>query len=224
MSSRAVTRRLVRARGVCSPKPGRLAGRAPAGGGALVLDQHGVQHLGAEPVQHQAEAGAQRRQRHPRVAVVDQRQVRGVAQDLRRVDADGLVELQRLVRAREVALPEQQVIERRVELDRRDRVEEVERAARKPPERDGRLVDGVEVDARRRRQAAALGGERGVQADDEVVEVQIVLQEQVVLDVGGFQRPQRRRRDARRPSSRPGTRPRSTPGGSGAGSGSSPAG
>ena len=61
------------------PEAGVPSGPRAAGGGALVLHQHGVQHLGAEPVQHQAEAGAQRRQRHPRVAVVDQREVRGVA-------------------------------------------------------------------------------------------------------------------------------------------------
>src|SRR4029079_17914069 len=124
-------------------------------------------------------------------------EVRGVAQDLRRVDPHRLVQLQRLVRAREVALAQQQVIQRGVQLDRRDRIEEVERAAGKARERDGRVVDGVEVDARGRRQAAVLGGERGVQADDEVVEVQIVLQEEVVLDVGGRERPQRQRRDAR---------------------------
>src|SRR4029078_798737 len=99
--------------------------------------------------------------------------------------------------AREVALAQQQVVEGRVELDRRDGVEEVERPAREGGERDRALVDGVEVDARRRRQAAALGGELGVQADDEVVEVQVVLQEQVVLHVGGRERPQRLGGDAR---------------------------
>ena len=76
----------------CRPSGPRLA--PPPARGPLVADQHRVQHLGAQAVDHQAEAGAQGGQRHQRVAVVDQRQVGGVAQDLGGVDGHGLVQLQ----------------------------------------------------------------------------------------------------------------------------------
>ncbi len=91
------------------PAPHLRAHRLPL---PLQLHERGVQALGGQSVQEQPVARVERRQRDQRMLVVDEAEVRRVADQLRAVEGDGLVELEGVAGAPEVAVGEEQLIHR----------------------------------------------------------------------------------------------------------------
>ena len=99
----------------------------------------------------------------------------------------------RVVGPGEVALGEQQLVQRRVDLDGREQIQEVGPAVGEAPRTGpGASTMGSKSTRAGARQRLALGGQGAVQVDEEVVEVEIVAQEQIVLHVGQPHRAQRR--------------------------------
>ncbi len=149
-----------------------------------------MQRLAIQAVHHQAVAGLQRRKRHQRVAVLDEGQVVVGAEDLGDAYRHDLVELQRVRGADEIGARQEKRVERRVGLDRGLHVDDVQHPVRQRLERE--LVGNhPEVGPRDRCQVAALGAQRGVELDDEIEHVEIVLQEHVVAQIGEADGPQR---------------------------------
>ncbi|KAG0922683.1 hypothetical protein G6F32_014562 [Rhizopus arrhizus] len=142
-----------------------------------------MQHLGRQAVQHQAVARAQCRHGHQRMAVVDQDQMLRRAQQFGGVDADGVVQLQRIARAPEIVIGQHQLIQRREQFDGALQVQEVQLALRHVFELERRVLDHREIDGFRRVHFHARLAQRLVQPDDEVEEVQVVFDEQLVLQV-----------------------------------------
>ncbi|MNT05001.1 hypothetical protein D3C72_1396030 [compost metagenome] len=132
------------------------------------------------------------------MVVVDQDQVLRRAQQLGRVDADGLVQLQRIGRAPEVVVGQHQLIQRREQFDGALQVQEVQPALRHVFQLQRRVLDHREVHRFRRMHFHAGLAQRLVQADDEVEQVQVVLDEEFVFQIIDFQRLQRRGRDRHR--------------------------
>src|SRR5262249_53156762 len=154
-------------------------------GAALQCREVCVQRFGGQAVQQQAVAGSQRGERHQGMLVVHQIHRGGVADDSRGIDRDGLIQLERITGAPEVAIRQEQLIERRVYLDRRFEVENIE-----APFRQGVYVDIKwvlshcgEVELFLLSEFDTTRFHLAVQPDDEIVDVQVVLQKDVVDEI-----------------------------------------
>src|SRR5262249_49495217 len=98
-------------------------------------------------------------------------------QDARDVEADGLVKLQRVGREPEVMIGQEQLIDRRKQLDRRLDVDEVVPAIGQRLDAEASFANTREIDLRRWADVAVLLAQRSIQIDHEVEEIQIVLEE-----------------------------------------------
>src|SRR5262249_37188510 len=140
-SSRLGSQSFCRSRAVRRPSSSRWPSFSASSwprqfGAALQCREACVQRFGGQAVQQQAVTGSQRGERHQGMLVAHHIHSGGVADDSRGIDRYGLIQLQRITGAPEVAIRQEQLIERRVYLDRRFEVENIE-----APFRQGVYVD-----------------------------------------------------------------------------------
>ena len=115
--------------------------------------------------------------------IVEQDQVLARVEDGGRVQADGFVQLQRIRRPPEIAVGQQQLVDRGEQLDRALQVQEIAPAPRHVGQLQRRAHDHRQVRRRHVLQAATGFAQVLVEADDEVVQVEVVDQEQVLAHV-----------------------------------------
>src|SRR5262245_682198 len=155
-----------------------LLRRAP-----LPLTQSRVKRLRGQPMQHQPEAGRQRRKWDHRVFVVQQTEMMRFIENARDVKRHSLVELQGIRRAPEVVVGQEELIERSVYFNRRLHVNQVRPSARKFTQRERRVCNAIEVDLLGRLDLDSALAQLAVQLDDEVEEIEIVFEEEIIEQV-----------------------------------------
>src|SRR5580698_1536019 len=128
--------------------------------------------------------------------VVHEANVGGVAEQLRTIEGDGFIELERVAGTPEITVGEEELVERSIDFDGGFDVEKIGPSARKAGlvDFEGAIGNAVEVGMILLGELDAPGFHFAIETDEEVVDVEIVLEEDVVFEIangGGAQRVQR---------------------------------
>src|ERR1700682_3989785 len=91
----------------------------------LELHQRCMEALGGETVQQQPITRLESRARDQSMFVFNETHIRRIAHQPRRINGDGLIELERVTGPPKIAVREKQLIERCIDLNRRFQVQKV---------------------------------------------------------------------------------------------------
>lgn len=117
--------------------------------------------------------------------VVDQPYVGSIAKHFGTIEGHGLVQLQRVAGAPEIAVGKKQLVERRVDFNSGFEIEKVQAAVRQTGfiNLEWSIGDAVEVGMLLAAQLDALGFHLAIQANEEVVDIEVVLEKDIVAQI-----------------------------------------
>src|SRR5580704_13551204 len=141
--------------------------------------------------------GLECRERDQWVLVVDKADIGGVAEQLGTVEGHGLVQLQRVARAPEIAVGKKQLVERCVDFNGGFEVQKVQAAGGQTGfiNLEWSIGDAGEVGMLLAAQLDALGFHLAIETDEEVIDVEVVLEKNVVAQFVEIARAQRIQRN-----------------------------